>query len=100
VRKQPNRTRGEVLMGIEVLSYRPIAVELIPQGPSNVPGVFLPGDDREGRADALLLPLGDFRAGSRFGVAVGGERYDVRVNRIAAKGADWISARFEVEAKA
>jgi hypothetical protein len=27
-------------------------------------------------------------------------RYHVRLNRIAAKGADWINARYEIESKA
>jgi hypothetical protein len=99
VRKQPNRGRAEVLVGIEVLGYRPIPVELVPEGPSNVPAIFLPGSDPTGRRDALLLPLADFRSGSRFGLEVGGERYDVRLNRIAGKGADWISARFEIASK-
>ncbi len=100
VRKQPSRGRGEVLVGIEVLGYRPIPVELIPDGPSGVPAVFLPGDDPGGKSDSLLLPLADFRAGSRFAIRAEGERYELRLNRITDKGADWISARFEIESKA
>jgi hypothetical protein len=100
VRKQPNRARGEVLVGIEVLGYRPIPVELIPEGPSGVPAIFLPGIDSGGRDDALLLPIGDFRAGSRYALRAGARRYGVRLNRIIGKGADWISARFEIESKA
>jgi len=99
VRKQPNRA-GDVLVGIEVLGYRPIAVELAAKGVPVAPAVFLPGDDREGRLDTLLLPLGEFRMGSRFVIRAAGERYAVRLNRITGKGADWISARFEVESKA
>jgi hypothetical protein len=99
VRKQPNRGRGEVLMGIEVLGYRPIPVELIPEGTARVAAIFLPGADEGGRADALLLPADDFRAGSRYALRVGGRRYGVRLNRITGKGADWISARFEIESK-
>lgn len=100
VRKQPSRGRGEVLIGVEVLGFRPIAVELAPDGPSDVPAIFLPGSDAEGRGDSLLLPLSDFRAGSRFSLRVQGERYDLRLNRITGKGADWVSARFEIEPKA
>jgi hypothetical protein len=100
VRKQPNRARGEVLVGIEVLGYRPIPVELIPEGTARVPAIFLPGADESGRADALLLPIGDFRAGNRYALRVGGRRYGVRLNRITGKGVDWISARFEIESKA
>jgi hypothetical protein len=100
VRKLPGAVRGEVLLGIEVVGYRPIAVDLEPEGPSNVPALFLPGDATDGRGDSLLLPPGDFRLGSRFALRVGGVRYHVRLNRIAAKGADWINARYEIESKA
>jgi hypothetical protein len=100
VRKQPSRGRGEVLIGVEVLGYRPIPVDLAPEGPSDVPAVFLPGEDPGGRGDALLLPLADFRAGSRFRLRVDGERYRVSLNRITGKGADWISARFEIDPEA
>ena len=48
----------------------------------------------------LLMPLGDFDAGSRFAIKVARSDYRVRVNRILRKGADWISARFEIESKA
>jgi hypothetical protein len=100
VRKLPGAVRGEVLLGVEVVGYRPIPVELEPEGPSNVPALFLPGDAADGRADTLLLPLGDFRLGSRYALRVGGVRYHARLNRIVAKGADWISARYEIESKA
>ena len=99
-RKQPDRASGLVLLGVEVLAYRPIAVELLPEGPASVPGLFLPGADRGGKGDSLLLPLGDFRSGSRFAIRVGASSYQVRLNRILGKGADWISARFEIESKA
>ncbi|HUI99507.1 MAG TPA: hypothetical protein VLY46_04685 [Usitatibacter sp.] len=100
VRKQPSRGRGEVLVGIEVLGYRPIPVELAPESLPEVPAAFLPGDDRGGGSDALLLPLAAFRAGSRFALRAQGERYELQLNRITGKGADWISARFEIESKA
>jgi hypothetical protein len=100
VRKRPGSAPGEVLVGVEVVGYRPIPVELEPDGPSNVPALFLPGDATDGRTDSLLLPLGDFRLGSRFALRVGGARYHIRLNRIARKGIDWINARYEIESKA
>ena len=100
VRKQPSRGRGEVLVGVEVLAYRPIPVDLQPQGAAtSVRGLFLPGPDAGGRLDSLLLPLGDFRVGGSFTVRSGAARYGVRLNRVVRKGADWINARFEVESK-
>jgi len=100
VRKYPNRGRGEFVIGVDVLSYRPIPVDLLPDGVHAVPALFLPGTDAGGKADSLLMPLGDFRSGSRFMIRVRGTRYRVRLNRIIRKGADWISARYEIEAKA
>lgn len=100
VRKQPSRGRVEVLVGVEILAYRPIPTELRFDGAHSVPAIFLPGLDPGGRNDALLMPLGDLAAGSRFAIAVGGSAYRVHVNRILRKGADWISARFEIESKA
>ena len=100
VRKYPNRGRGEFVIGVDVLSYRPIPVDLLPDGVHAVPALFLPGTDAGGKADSLLMPLGDFRSGSRFMIRVRGTRYRVRLNRIIRKGADWISARYEIESKA
>jgi hypothetical protein len=100
VRKQPSRGRGEVLVGVEVLAYRPIAIDLARDGSDSVAALFLPGPDSGGRRDSIVLPLDDFHAGSGFSVAMGGSRYRLRLNRIIRKGADWINARFEIESKA
>jgi hypothetical protein len=100
VRKQPNRGRAEVLVGVEILAYRPIVTELRFAAARAVPALFLPGLDPGGKDDSLLMPLGDFDAGSRFAIKVARSDYRVRVNRILRKGADWISARFEIESKA
>jgi hypothetical protein len=100
VRKQPIRGRGEVLVGVEVLAYRPIPIDLAREGSDSVAALFLPGPDAGGRRDSILLPLGEFHAGSGFSIAMGGSRYRVRLNRIIRKGADWINARFEIESKA
>jgi hypothetical protein len=100
VRKQPSRGRAEVLVGVEILAYRPIPTALRFDDKRAVPALFLPGLDPGGKRDSLLLPLGDFRSGSRFVIGVAGSDYSVRVNRIIRKGADWINARFEIESKA
>jgi len=41
----------------------------------------------------------DFRTDSSFEVKAGGALYRLRLNRVIRKGADWIKARFEIEAK-
>ena len=101
VRKLANRVRGEMLIGLEVLSYRPIPVYLSATGGAEAAmALFLPGQDANGKLDALLLQTHDFIAGSAFAIEIAEARYNVRMNRIIRKGADWIKARFEIESKA
>lgn len=100
VRKLANRNRGEMLVGLEVLSYRPIAVQLTTGGGDASLALFLPGQDPNGRLDSLLVHARDFTAGGAFAVTTAGARYNVRMNRIIRKGADWIKARFEIDSKA
>jgi hypothetical protein len=100
VRKRPSRIRGEVLAGVEVLSYRPIAIELLSvNGGEPVAALYLPGSDKSGKHDSLLVQSGQFDAGGTFGIRVAESDFRVRLNRIIRKGADWINARFEIEAK-
>jgi len=100
VRKLANRVRGEMLIGLEVLSYRPIAVHLAGVAGHTAPALFLPGQDANGKADCLLVHSRDFSVGGVFTLEAGGGRYRIRMNRIIRKGADWIKARFEIESKA
>jgi hypothetical protein len=100
VRKMASRARGEILVGVEVLCYRPIAVDLAPaNGGPAIAALYLPGTDTNGKQDAVLVRVGDFRAGNAFGIRIGGAVYHVRLNRIIRKGADWIKARFEIVSK-
>ena len=100
VRKLANRVRGEMLLGIEVLSYRPVPVDIVPaDGGEPLPALYLPGLDTNGKLDAMLVRAVDFSGSGLFVLAAGGARYRVRLNRIIKKGSDWIKARFEIEAK-
>jgi hypothetical protein len=100
VRKQANRMRGEMLVGVEVLSYQPIAVELTSaKGAAPIEAIYMPGIDTNGKHDAILVRSGEFTSDSGYAVRAGGATYQVRMNRIIKKGADWIKARFEIEAK-
>ena len=100
VRKLANRLRGEILIGVEVLAYRPIPIEL---GSSSIGGgfqaLYLPGIDANGKLDSILVRASDFHSDQNLSIGVGGARYRVRLNRIIRKGADWIKARFEIESK-
>lgn len=110
VRKLPKRERG-ILIGIEVLNYTPIPVRLMAQRMgttshgkldkqrSILEGFYLPGMDKKGKQDALLLRADDFNSSHPFDLEVGSLRYVVRLNRIIKKGTDWLMARFEIESK-
>jgi hypothetical protein len=100
VRKLANRVRGEILVGVEVLAYRQIPIELIPvSGGSPVSALYLPGLDTNGKQDAILVRVGDFHSQHTFAIKSGVASYNIRLNRIIKKGADWIKARFEIESK-
>jgi hypothetical protein len=101
VRKLANRVRGEMLLGVEVLAFRPIAVELAPAaGGEARQALYLPGLDTNGKLDSILVRSGDFAADNTFVLAVGPASYRIRLNRIIRKGSDWIKTRFEIESKA
>ena len=100
VRKQARGTSGEVLLGIEVLSYRPIALDLAHGKSESAEGLYLPGLDTNGKQDGLLVRPGDFRSDTTYAIRTGGATFRVRVNRIIRKGPDWINARFELVSKA
>ncbi|HTS84920.1 MAG TPA: hypothetical protein VMG61_07430 [Usitatibacter sp.] len=101
VRKLANRVRGEILVGIEVLAYRPIAVDAVPAASgSAVQALYLPGVDTNGKLDSILVRTADFRSDHGLVMKASGSQYKIRLNRIIRKGADWIKARFEIEGKA
>jgi hypothetical protein len=100
VRKLANRVRGEMLLGVEVLAFRPIAVELAPAaGGEARQALYLPGLDTNGKLDSILVRSGDFAADNAFVLSVGSASYRIRLNRIIRKGSDWIKTRFEIESK-
>ena len=101
VRKLANRTRGETLIGVEVLSYRPIPVDCYPEsGGAPLQALYLAGTDPNGKLDSIVVRVGDFRTDHSIILTAGGATYRVRLNRIIRKGSDWIKARFEIESKA
>jgi hypothetical protein len=100
VRKLANRARGEILVGVEVLAYRPIVVDAQPfSGGNPLQAIYLPGIEPNGKLDSILVRTTDFRTDQVFEVKAGGALYRVRLNRVIRKGADWIKARFEIESK-
>ena len=101
VRKLANRARGEMLVGLEVLSYTPVPVDLVPAaGGEPSPALYLPGQEPAGRQDTILAHARDFAAGGPFMIHAGGATWRVAMSRIVSRGPDWIRARFEIESKA
>ena len=99
VRKLPNRVRGEMLVGVEVLAYRPIPIQLVAEDGTTTEALYLPGTDTNGKQDAVIVRPGEFSSASALTVWVSGRAYRIRLNRIIRKGSDWIKARFEIETK-
>jgi hypothetical protein len=108
VRKLTQRALGETLLGIELLSYRPLPVSLRrytqardtePEGGAPVAALYLPGRDRDGKSDILALPAGDFGLKNVFALRTTRGQFRVRINRVLRKGGDWVGLRFEVIGK-
>ncbi len=109
VRKVTQRALGETLIGVEILSYRPLPVVLHryhhPRDANPDPDVapveaiYLPGRDPEGKGDILALPAGDFGLKNVFKLSTLETNFRVRINRVLRKGRDWIGLRFEVIGK-
>jgi cyclic-di-GMP-binding protein len=100
VRKLANRASGGILVGVEVLAYRPIVVDGAPySGGAPLQAIYLPGVEPNGKLDSILVRSGDFRSDQSFELKAGGALFRIRLNRVIRKGADWIKARFEIEAK-
>jgi hypothetical protein len=101
VRKLANRVRGEILVGVEVLSYRPVPVQLTPaDGGAAAAALYLPGIDDNGKQDSILVRAHDFRSDQHLVIQTGGAKYHIRLNRVIRKGSDWIKARFEIAKRA
>lgn len=109
VRKLTQRTVGETLLGVEILSYRPLPVVLArynhprDEEPDHasppVEAMYLPGRDQYGKSDILVLPAGDFGLKNVFNLPTRLVQFRVRINRVLRKGPDWSGLRFEVIGK-
>lgn len=109
VRKLPKRERG-ILIGLEVLNYFPLPVRLTnnrgtltmhgnADNRASIEAFYLPGADKKGKQDALLIRAKDFTSSHPLTLQSADARYALRLNRIIRKGADWLIARFEIESK-
>ena len=109
VRKLTQRTIGETLVGVEILSYRPLPVTLAryvnardaspDPDAALIAALYLPGKNPDGKSDILVLPAGNFGLKNVFELPSKTERFRVRINRVLRKGSDWVGLRFEVIGK-
>jgi hypothetical protein len=111
-RKIEHRSAGEALLGIEILSHTPLPLTLramdeygdaVDAPPMHA--IYLPGANINGRRD-LIVVNGDDAEASNGGVLktilsaqTGRGNFDLRLNRVAKKGEDWIGLRFDVVAQ-
>ena len=103
VRKLTNRAQGQTLIGVEILSYRPLAVTLKrvdkTDNAAATRALYVMGRDGDGKRDFLVLRLADFTSRNIFEIPIQAIHYRVRLNRALKKGPDWIALRFEVDNK-
>jgi hypothetical protein len=105
VRKLTNRVQGQTLIGIEMLSFRPLPVKLTrapdgaDEGPMLTPALYIAGTDNDGKRDVMVVRQGDFAVRSPYEVNARGTQYRLRLNRAVNKGTDWVALRFEVDNK-
>jgi cyclic-di-GMP-binding protein len=105
VRKLTNRVQGQTLIGIEMLSFRPLPVKLTrapdgeAKGPLLTPALYIAGKDNDGKRDVMVVRQGDFAVRDQYEVNARGTNYRLRLNRAVNKGTDWVALRFEVDNK-
>ena len=102
-RKLANRAEAQTLIGVEILSYRPLAVTLKRVNKTDnaaaTRALYVMGRDGNGKRDFLVLRLADFASRNIFEIPIQAMHYRVRLNRAVKKGPDWIALRFEVDNK-
>ncbi|MBL8511189.1 MAG: hypothetical protein JNM52_06040 [Betaproteobacteria bacterium] len=106
VRKLVQRDHLETLLGVEILSFRPLPINLeryarpIDDSPdidsAPIQAIYLPAPEDDGKSDMLVLPIGDFGRKTVFALKTQHGIFRIRLNRVLRKGPDWVGLRFEV----
>ena len=100
VRKDLERGWAEALVAIEVLGLSPVRVALETRHGTEAGGLFLPGNDEDGREDMLLMREADYRPGQPFTVKADAQSYRVRLRPPLRRGPGWALGSFVVEGAA
>lgn len=89
---------GDVLVGIEVLGFYPVAAKLSRGATGDGAAIYLVGADKRGKLDALIVRPEDVCAAPSRLLQVAGTAYRIRMNRRIRKAAHWQMVRFGIEA--
>lgn len=104
VRKVPHAD-DQILVGIEMLSARPVPVTLqiydpdfpVDMSDKSVDALFLPG--QSGKADSVLIRAGQYSSNTRHKLVTKKGEFIIRLNRVIKQGTHWAAAGLEVISK-
>lgn len=100
VRKRAGRVDEDVSVGVRLISRDcvplPMEFEDDTRADNRVDAIFVPGLDRSGRHDAIVVPESAFRAGKILRTSDDGEVFRMSLNRVRHKGRGWVVAGFEM----
>ncbi len=98
-RVTPSSTGDGLTLGVSLFGLAPRLVRVVPAGGGSGEGVvlmFVGGDDASGRHDGFLVGERFFSEDKVLDVALGPERFSLRLNRVRDRGRGWILAGFEI----
>ncbi|MGB9149632.1 MAG: hypothetical protein WCB36_05240, partial [Burkholderiales bacterium] len=104
VRKVPHAD-DQILVGIEILSAKPVPVTLqiydpdfpVDMSDKSVDALFLPG--QSGKADSVLIRAGQYSSNTRHKLVTKKGAFVIRLNRVIKQGTHWAAAGLEVISK-
>jgi uncharacterized protein YjeT (DUF2065 family) len=101
VRKRAASASSGISVGVRLISRDAVALALEFESSDDQPGsecrcLYIPGLDRSGRHDAIVVPEGAFRPGKVLRLKEKGEVLRMSLNRVRRKGRGWVVAGFEI----
>ncbi len=101
IRRMPSANRGQVFLGVELLTQAAQPIALSPLAPfdrAEADGtyLFVPGNDSSGRHDAFLVSESVYELRSTYRTQVGSNAFTVKLNRVRGRGRGWLLAGFEI----
>ena len=102
VRRYADPATDRLRIGVRILIDMPARVKLVAavsggsRTTAETTALFVPGQDPQGRFDALLVSRATFQATGPFEMTLGATTYTIRFVRDQVSGRGWVAARFEV----